>query len=382
MWGGKRDMKRGPQPRRVRAPRWARLCAVFGAALMLISGGSLVATEVLVARYAGSVANGDLFGDAAVGATKPVRKTNIKGPLNILLVGIDPRDETTAPLSDSIMIVHVDQGLQDAYIFSIPRDLLVDIPAYPPSGFKGDRAKINSAMSYGSVVGNGKYDINQGFGLVARTVSKLTGIKRFDAGAIINFNGFKKIVDAMGGVTMTIDERTESEHLQPNGKPRPRDAYCGCEHPYSGPKKVYEKGVHHLSGWEALDFVRQRYGLKDGDYARQRHQQQFIKAITEQALSKNVVTNPLVLDRVIRAAGSSMIFDGKPYNIVEWGFALKGLRPEAMTMIKLPAGGVGQGRYYRGEELSPAANDFFAAINKGTVATFMLSHPEFVNRTS
>ena len=83
-------------------------------------------------------------------------------------------------------------------------------------------------MSYGSAVGNGKHDVAQGFDLLAKTVSKLTGIKKFDAGAIINFNGFKEIVDAMDGVTMTIDQNVKSEHLQPNGKPRDAAArVCG-----------------------------------------------------------------------------------------------------------------------------------------------------------
>ncbi len=379
--GGERKMDdKDAKSDRPRAPRWARLCAIFGALLMVISGGVLVASQALVARYAGSVKTEDLFGDAAVGATKaPV--VDIKGPLNILLVGIDPRNATTRPLADSIMVAHVEADMKQVYLFSIPRDLLVDIPAFDKTGFRGGRDRINSAMSYGSETPGGqKPNVAQGFELLSKTVSKLTGIKRFDAGAIINFGGFKKIVDAMGGVTMTIDERTKSEHLQPDGSPRPR-TNCGCEHPYYGPQKVYEKGTQHLEGWEALDFVRQRYGLKGTDYARQRHQQQFVKAMAEQAMSKDVVTNPIKLDKVLRAAGESLIFNGRGHTVVDWGLALKGVDTKNITMVKLPGQSIIVGGDYRGERLASTADEFFAAIANGSVTPFMLEHPEFVNTT-
>ena len=365
-----------------KAPLWARLCAIFGCILMVVSGGVLVTSQVLVARYAGAVETQNLFGDAAAGATKEA-KSDIKGPVNILLVGIDPRDQKTAPLSDSIIVVHVPANMSEAYVFSIPRDLLVDIPAFEKTGFRGGRAKINAAMSYGSELPDGKHSVPQGFSLLAQTVSQLTGVQTFDAGAIINFGGFKKIVDAMGGVTMTVDQNVESEHLAPDGKPRPKRAACAnnnCDHPYTGPQKEYKKGTYHLEGWEALDYVRQRYGLPNGDYDRQRHQQQFIKAMAEQALSKDVVTNPAKLDKVLRSAGDALIFDGNGYNVVDWGLAMKNIRPGNMTLIKLPGRTVMSGGKYRGEALQSTAEEFFTSIKDGSVATFLVEHPDFINK--
>jgi anionic cell wall polymer biosynthesis LytR-Cps2A-Psr (LCP) family protein len=372
------DDDKGAKADKPRAPRWARLCAIFGAFLMVVSGGVLVASQALVARYAGSVKTEDLFGDAAVGATKePV--SDIKGPLNILLVGIDPRNATTRPLADSIMIAHVAADMKQVYIFSIPRDLVVEIPAFDRTGFRGGRDRINSAMSYGSETpGDEKPNVAHGFELLSKTVTKLTGINRFDAGAIINFGGFKKIVDAMGGVTMTIDERTKSEHLQPDGTPRPNNQ-CGCEHPYYGPQAVYEKGTQHLKGWQALDFVRQRYGLKGTDYARQRHQQQFVKAMAEQAMSKDVVTNPIKLDKVLRAAGESLIFNGRGHTVVDWGLALKGVDTKDITMIKLPGRSDIVNGKYRGETLDSSGDAFFKAVVDDTVGQFLLEHPGFIN---
>jgi anionic cell wall polymer biosynthesis LytR-Cps2A-Psr (LCP) family protein len=91
-----------------------------GALLTISSGAALVGTQVLVNRYAGAVATEDLLGEPAAGAaTKKV--SDIKGPLNILLVGIDPRKAETRPLADSIMVAHVPAGLKQVFLFSMPR---------------------------------------------------------------------------------------------------------------------------------------------------------------------------------------------------------------------------------------------------------------------
>ncbi|WP_438872631.1 LCP family protein [Paractinoplanes pyxinae] len=367
-----------------RTPLWARLCAIFGCVLMVVAGGALVAQQVLVSRYAGAIETQDLFGNAAAaGAEQKV--SDIKGPLNILLVGIDPRTDEQTPLSDSIIVAHIPADMKQAYLFSIPRDLVVDIPPFEKTGFKGGRSKINAAMGYGSAVGNGKHDVVQGFDLLAKTVGQLTGIPTFDAGAIINFNGFKAIVEAMGGVTMTIDQNVKSEHLQPNGKPRPRLSRCAdnsCAHPYYGPQAEYKKGTYHLEAWQALDFVRQRYGLPRGDYDRQRHQQQFIKAMAKQALSKNVVTNPAKLDKVLKAAGKALIFDGNGHSVVDWAFAMKNIRSDDMTLIKLPGSSIIDNGKYRGEELDATAKQFFASVRQDTVRDFIFRNPEYINTNS
>ncbi|GAA0539998.1 hypothetical protein GCM10010172_21540 [Paractinoplanes ferrugineus] len=365
-----------------RAPMWARLCAIFGCVLMVVSGGALIAGQAVLARYAGAVDNQDLFGDASsAGATEKV--SDIKGAQNILLVGIDPRTDEQTPLSDSIIVVHIPQSMDQAYIFSVPRDLVVDIPAFDKTGFRGGRSKINAAMGYGSAIGNGKHDPVQGFDLLAKTVQQLTGIDKFDSGAIINFGGFKKIVDAMGGVTMTIDQNVKSEHLQPNGKPRPRLARCAdntCDHPYYGPQAEYKVGTYHLQGWQALDYVRQRYGLPKSDYDRQRHQQQFIKAMAEQALSKDVISNPAKLDKVLKAAGDALTFDGNGNSVVDWGFALKGIRSQNMTLIKLPGQSMIVNGRYQGEALDDSAQEFFAAVKEDRLPDFIFKHPEYINK--
>jgi hypothetical protein len=152
---------------------------------------------------------------------------------------------------------------------------------FPKTGFRGGRAKINAAMSYGSSVGNGKHDVARGFDLLAKTVSTSPA----SSGSTPARSSTSAVqADRRRHGRRDHDDRPErrSEHLQPNGQPRPRLASCAnnkCAHPYYGPQKTYKKGTYHLEGWEALDYVRQRYGLPDSDYDRQRHQQQFIKAM-------------------------------------------------------------------------------------------------------
>lgn len=348
---------------------------------MVASGAVLVTSQTLIVRYTGAVEadSGSLIGDPVSGSA---RAAEIKGPLNVLLAGIDPRGDDQAPLSDSIIVAHVPAGMDQAFLFSIPRDLYVEIPPFAKTGFNGATSKINSAMSYGSAVGDGTHDVQQGFQLLTRTVSRLTGIEEFDAGALINFGGFKKIVEAMDGVTMTIDQNVKSEHLQPDGQARPKRPECaagGCEHPYTGPQKTYKKGTYHLEAWEALDYVRQRYGLPGGDYDRQRHQQQFVKAMAEQALSEDVVTNPAKLLEVLDAAGDSLTFDGGGNSIIDWGLALNAIDTDDMTLIKLPGTGRFENGRYLGEQLGPASEEFFQAVREDRIAAFLLDHPEFVS---
>ena len=144
----RRPTRTGGKPtREARAvPRWAWLCTVLGALLMLLSSGVLVGY-----RDAGRPLRGrgrprqDLFDDKA--ARRPGAKSNITGPLNILLVGVDVRPGSTdAPLADSDHDPLVPTGWTEAFLFSLPRDLLVEIPAFPKADFRGGTDKLNSAM--------------------------------------------------------------------------------------------------------------------------------------------------------------------------------------------------------------------------------------------
>src|SRR4029079_8691398 len=102
--------------------------------------------------------------------------------------------------------------------------------------------------------------------------------------------------------------------------------------------QVYEPGCQHLAAWQALDYVRQRELIPDGDYGRQRHQQQFLRAVMKEGTSTGVLNNPLKLDAVLRSAGQAVTFDGGGVSIDNWIFTLKGLSANDVVMIKTNGG--------------------------------------------
>jgi anionic cell wall polymer biosynthesis LytR-Cps2A-Psr (LCP) family protein len=336
-----------------RVPWWTRLAVALGVFLLL---------------------------PAAAVAGLPVPQAGLRGPLNILLTGIDPRGTHVRPLSDAIIVAHVPADRQGVYLFSLPRDLVVWIPAFPASGSAGQYAKINAAMALGSEIAPGKYDPAQGLDLLAATVRAVTGIKRFDGGAVINFGGFKRMVAAMGGVKMVIDQDVVSEHLQPDGTPRELSAACraskNCLRPYTGAQKTYRKSVKpvRLSSWEALDYARQRYGLPRSDYDRQRHHRQLL-----QAVANHVSRDPARLLTVMAAAGESFTFDGGGHDLADWLRELKDLDVRTVTAISLPGEPVFSNGKYLGEQFTPEAAPFFAAVTGDRVAPYLLDHPTLVD---
>ncbi|HEY0696360.1 MAG TPA: LCP family protein, partial [Micromonospora sp.] len=304
----------------------------------------------------------------------PQPGADLTGPLNVLLVGVDTRVSVPGwePHADAVLLMHIDQALDRAYLFSLPRDLVVDIPAFPKAKFRGQRTKLTHAMTYGSRPDGRKNapDTAQGFELLAETVSDYTGIERFDAGAVITFTGFDRLVDALGGVDITVDQRVVSLHRQPDGRHR---APSGSG--YVGPRMVYEKGPRHMVGWQALDYARQRY-ITGGDYSRQRHQQQLIKAIVAALLDQGVPRDPARLDAVLAALGDTVTFVGHGRRVVDFAFALSRLTPSAMTLVALPGDSVGQGGSYRGEQLTETGRRFLTELRAGRADAYLAEHPK------
>jgi LCP family protein required for cell wall assembly len=367
-------------------PRGRRLVALIAALVVLVGGGGFTAYRLLSDRY--EIPSAALFDESpspsgtgspsASPSPSALPGADIKGPLNILIAGIDTRSYVPGwrPNADAIMILHVSAGLDKGYLFSLPRDLVVDIPAFKKAGFGGAHTKINASTSYGSrVPGSSKVNTAQGFQLLALAVSKYTGIKRFDAGAVLNFGGMKRLVDALGGVDIYIDQRVASIHMRPDGKPRTNAGPHG-----TGPQMIYRVGQMHLNGWQALDYARQRY-IAGADYARQRHQRQLIKAIIKKAFSRKLATDLVAFDRTLRALGGTVIFDGRGHGARDLASALRGLGAERLTLVGLPGSSVYSGGSYRGERLNnPLARNFFAAVIADKVDPFLAAHPALVGK--
>src|SRR5262249_42359355 len=135
--------------------------------------------------------------------------------------------------TDTIELLHIPASHDNAYLIAIPRDTWVHIPQSKTSQYGNTMAKINAAAAWGGVP------------LTVQTVEKFTGV-RIDHLALIDFAGFGRVVDALGGVALSIAQTITS--IFP-------------------PHRTFTKGTMHLSGASALDYVRQRYQFADGDFS-------------------------------------------------------------------------------------------------------------------
>jgi LCP family protein required for cell wall assembly len=311
-------------------------------------------------------------------SSAPPPGADLRGPLDLLLIGVDTRASIPdwEPHADAIMLLHVDASLASGYLYSLPRDLRVDMPAYPEAGFPGGRYKLTEAMSRGSrVPGSTRASVPQGYELLTRTISAYTGIKEFQAGAILNFAGLARLTDALGGVTLRIDQKVVSIHRRPDGSLRTLRRGGGG---YVGPQAVYLPGTRKLVGWQAIDYARQRY-TAGGDYTRQRHQRQLVTALLTKAKAAGLATDQDKLQDVLRTLGTTLVYLGgrKP---IDYAYALRDLDPTDLTLVGLPGASIITGRGYVGEQLTSVGKGFLRAVAAGDPAEYLRTHPDLVNK--
>ncbi|MFC7547071.1 LCP family protein [Plantactinospora sp. GCM10030261] len=362
-----RGGKAGRRKRR-RDPFWARALVVFGATLMMLSGIAIVGSKAMISQATGNIDRENLLGGA--GKSEAEGGRNLDGPIDLLLLGVDARtgwkEDETRP--DTIIILHIPATHDRAYLLSIPRDTEARIPAFGQSRYPGGIDKINAAFQHGAQNGGG---YKGGTQLLAQTIKNMSGIS-FDGAAIINFQGFKSVIDALGTVRMCVDQRVESYHMRMvDGKPTwNADAKKAGKW---GPPVVHKPGCKEMAGWEALDYSRQRYGLKNGDYDRQRHQQQLIKAMAKKAMDGGVMTNPVKLNGLIKAAGKAFTLDTGGVPIDDFIFTMRGVTANDLTLLRTN-GGKFHGENSR-ELLSEESRAMFQAVKDDRLDEFILANP-------
>jgi anionic cell wall polymer biosynthesis LytR-Cps2A-Psr (LCP) family protein len=192
---------------------------------------------------------------------------------------------------------------------------------------------------------------------------------------VLTFGGLSKLTDALGGVTLTIDQKVVSQHRRPDGKARPLRSGGGG---YTGPAATYRPGTRKLVGWQAIDYARQRY-TAGGDYTRQRHQRQLVEALLGQAETAGLATDQAKLQSVLTALGDTLVFSGERTPL-EYAYALRNLAPGNLTLVGLPGDGVFSGGGYIGEELSAKGRGFLRAVANGDPAAYLAKNPKLVHK--
>ncbi|WP_327008918.1 LCP family protein [Dactylosporangium sp. NBC_01737] len=393
--GSKSRSKGGPSKggslrRSHKDPRWARALVVAGALMMVLAGGAFVAKDVVMNYATRNVKQEDLIVPAAEQQGKHV---TISGAKNILLMGIDPRpgqDESEAIRSDSIIILHIPASHDSAYLVSIPRDTWVKIPKFDngKNRYTGGHDKINGAFAIGGLGTTGKEQRKFGVTLLAETIEENWGIT-FDAAAIIDFTGFQNVVNVLGGVDMYVDQEVKSVHIGHDAKGETKVPFIQRDNGSGGTALIpvagvtpqtYHVGYQHLEPWQALDYVRQRETLPNSDYDRQRHQQQFIKALFKQILSKDVLTDPGKLKKVLDVIGQSMTIDSGGIGLDDWIFAMKGISGDSLLTVKTNNGTFFSSSENPGAEaLDPTTLELLAAVKGNTLEEFMAQHTSLIS---
>ncbi|GAA0428356.1 hypothetical protein Aca07nite_34240 [Actinoplanes capillaceus] len=359
--------------RKRRSPLWARLTTTFGVVLLVASGGGLVGGRMVVKQTTSTIAVENLTGDAKK-TTAEGGGSTIEGPIDMLLMGVDARERWAddALHSDTIIILHIPATHDQAYLISVPRDTEVEVPAFAKSKYEGGTVKATEAFYWGAQNGAGMAGGSQ---LLAKTLKNMTGIS-FDGASIINFGGFKSVIDELGGVEMCVDQQVTSKHmLLVDGKPM----YLAeaREAGESGKPVVHKVGCREMEGWEALDYARQRYGLKNGDYDRQRHQQQLIKAIAKKAAEGGVLSNPLKINSLVKAAGKAFTLDTGQIELTDFVLGLKNVAANDLVLLRTNNGtfsGNNSGR----EVFNETSLKMFQAVKNDTLAEFVLDHPDVI----
>lgn len=305
------DMARGVRRRRTTARTVAKILVLTVVSLALVTAVSVT----LVYRHLNhNIDREDVSGQLGPDRPPVVEVEGPHRPLNILVLGSDSRDcdgcgvdTASGGGSDTTILFHLSADRDSAYGVSIPRDSLVDRPdCYRADGstIPGERDALwNAAYSVG------------GAACTMRQLEQVTGI-RVDNYVVVDFGGFKKMVDALDGVEVCVPRELHSD---------------------KGDITI-PAGTRTMDGEEAEDYIRIRYGVGDGtDLGRIKRQQAFMAALVQRVMEKGTLARLDKLVGFLDAATSSLTTDfGSIKDLAELGLELKDIGESRIRFITVP----------------------------------------------
>ncbi len=218
----------------------------------------------------------------------PVALQNQNGRVNILLAAnsADDPGHNGGNLTDSIMVLSVNTKNNTALMLSIPRDLWVEIPG-------AGHAKINSAFTHG------------GMDTLQEVVQDNLGLT-IDYHALVNYGAFRDLVNAVGGITITIKSDDPRGIYDPSLDYTTRSCCALAKYP---------NGSATLNGHQALDLARARgdaygsYGYDQSDFTRTMYQRKMMIAVKDKAVQASVIANPFKVASLVDAVGNNVKTD-------------------------------------------------------------------------
>ncbi|WP_354597132.1 LCP family protein [Streptomyces sp. JL1001] len=324
-----------------RRSHWLRWTALAASFLVLIAAG--------VGWWMYKKLDGNITTDTgAVAELKAYEKERptpvVVDAQNILLIGSDSRagdnrkygrDDGGSQRSDTTILLHLAADRKSATAVSIPRDLMVEIPSCRTADDKKTRERFtqfNAAFELG------------GTACTIRTVERMTGI-RVDHHMVVDFNGFKDMVDAVDGVEICLKEPIDD-----------KDAHLELP-----------AGRQTLNGEEALGYVRARKSLGNGsDTERMERQQQFLGALVNKMQSNGVLLNPTRLYPVLDAATKSLTTDPGLASLRDLYDLVRGMRDvptEQVQFLTVPRQPY-RNNPNRDELVEPDAGDLFKQLRE------------------
>ena len=268
----------------------------------------------------------------------------VKDALNVLLIGSDSRagaengrygHDPGTERSDTVILLHLSAGRRSATAVSIPRDLMVDVPDC--------RRRDGSRSAPMFTQFNAAFEVG-GPACTIRTVEKLTDV-RVDHHVVVDFEGFKDMVDAVDGVEVCLNEPIDD-----------KDAHLRLP-----------AGRVTLDGEQALGYVRARKTLGDGsDTGRIERQQLFLGALVNKVRSNEILLNPVKLYPVLDAATSSLTTDPELASLRGLYELVRGLRDiptEGVQFLTVPRESYA-GDVNRDQLAQPAAGKLFERLRK------------------